>query len=249
MEYRKTKWNGFDRLDFIFEGREAILVLPERPMEARHWVLKTEYFDAFPDLEIALLQRGYYLAYVKNINRWGIRVDLDAKKRFRDFLMVEFGLAEKCIPIGMSCGGIFAIKLAGMYPGMVSVVYADAPVVNILSLLGMGSDMANLDGMNDEVYNALSMNRSQIISYREHPLDYLPYVISSKIPTCLVYGNQDTLVLWQENAKLIMEAYQGTDVPLAVFEKDGADHHPHALQGLSQQEQEALIDFLMTHDQ
>ena len=94
MNYIETTWNGFRRLDFTFEGREAILVCPSTSGEEAagsggHWMLKTEYFDAFPDLELELVRRGYYLAYIKNINRWGLPEDLHAKKRFRDFLVIS----------------------------------------------------------------------------------------------------------------------------------------------------------------
>ena len=47
-------WNGFKRIDFEFEGREAILVFPEVPEENKKWMLKTEYFDDFPNLEIEM---------------------------------------------------------------------------------------------------------------------------------------------------------------------------------------------------
>ena len=65
-------------------------------------------------------------------------------RRFRDFLTAEFGLSEKCVPVGMSCGGLHAVKLAAAHPEMVSALYLDAPVINLLSCpfgLGGGSDL------------------------------------------------------------------------------------------------------------
>ena len=35
-------WNGFKRIDFEFEGREAILVCPQVPNENKKWMIKTE---------------------------------------------------------------------------------------------------------------------------------------------------------------------------------------------------------------
>lgn len=247
MDYRVHTWNGFERIDFRFEGRLAILVCPRESAAGNRWLLKTEYFDAFPDLEIAMLERGYHVAYLKNTNRWGLREDIDCKRRFRDFLVQEYGLAEKCIPVGMSCGGIFAIKLAGIYPEMVSVIYADAPVMNLLSMMAMGQLSA--DKMDErEIVEALSMSRSDLLSYREHPLDYLPNVIASRIPACIVYGDGDTLVPWEENVKLMLDAYGQSNVPHRVFLKKGADHHPHALGGLCGEQQEQLIRFLLEND-
>jgi len=246
MDIHETLWNGFRRINFHFEDRVAVLIFPEQSLPGKPWLLKTEYFGAFPDLEIAMLHRGYHLAFVKNTNRWGLREDIDCKKRFRDFLVGEYGLAEKCIPVGMSCGGIFAIKLAGIYPEMVSVIYADAPVVNILSMMAMGKLAPDkMDG--EEIVQSLSLSRSELLSYREHPLDYLPNIIRNRIPICLVYADADTLVPWEENAKLILDAYQGTEVPFGVFLKKGADHHPHALGGLSDTQTVQMLGFLMEH--
>lgn len=249
MIYSESLWNGYRRLDFTFEGREAILVCPSSPCEGGRWLLKTEYFDAFPDLELELVRCGYYLAYIKNINRWGLPEDLHAKKRFRDFLVKEFGLGEKCVPVGMSCGGLFGIKLAGMYPEMVSMLYLDAPVVNILSMLDMGTPENCCPIRAEEIFQALGLSRSEMIAYRDHPLDYLPQLVAERIPVCLVYGGADTVVLPNENAELIKKAYIQSGVPFMWFKKEGLNHHPHALQGLDQDEQKQVIDFIIEHDQ
>lgn len=55
---REMLWNGFKRIDFEFEEREAILVSPQVPNKNRKWMIKTEYFDAFPNLEIEMIKRG-----------------------------------------------------------------------------------------------------------------------------------------------------------------------------------------------
>ena len=62
MVYTKSTWNGFERLDFELNGREAILILPEKSVEGKKWLLKTEYFDAFPAFEIEMVRRGYHPA-------------------------------------------------------------------------------------------------------------------------------------------------------------------------------------------
>ncbi len=249
MNYIESTWNGYRRLDFTFEGSEAILVCPSEPCEGGHWLLKTEYFDAFPDLELELVKRGYYLAYIKNINRWGLPEDLHVKKRFRDFLVTEFGLNERCVPVGMSCGGLYAIKLAGMYPEMVSMLYLDAPVVNILSMLDMGTPENHCGIAAEEICTSLGMTRSELIAYRDHPLDYLPKLVAERIPVCLVYGGADTVVLPAENAELIKKAYTNSGAPFVWFTKEGLNHHPHALQGLSPDEQRQVIEFITEQDQ
>ena len=88
-------WNGFKRLDFLFEGREAVLVFPENVNESKNWLLKAEYFGAFPEFEIEMVKKGWHLAFIENITRWCLDEDLDLKKRFAAYLSEKYGLYKK----------------------------------------------------------------------------------------------------------------------------------------------------------
>jgi len=247
MEYRESLWqNRFRKLEFTFEGREAQIVLPEKGNARPYWLLKTEYCDAFPNLEEEMVSRGLHRVFLKNINRWGLAEDLDAKARLAQFLQKEFGLYEKCIPVGMSCGGLHAVKQAARHPEMVSCLYLDAPVINILSCpFGLGSHATQCRthfGMQQEVLDALGLDMTGLIRYREHPLDVLPQVIAAKIPCLLVYGLADQTVVWQENAALVEEAYRDTGIAFKSVAKPGCDHHPHGME-----DPRELADFLMQH--
>lgn len=225
-----TEWNGFRAETFTFMGRNAIVVFPPETVKTNKWLLKTEYFDAFPQTEIALAERGFHLAFLSNINRWGLKEDLDAKAAFADYLKETYGLADTCVPVGMSCGGLFAIKFAAAYPEKVSVLYLDAPVVNLLSCpcrLGIRKEEVVTK---EEMYAALGLNDVTVLSYRDHPLDKLPVLIEKKIPAVLVYGDADSVVYPEENAALVIEAYRNTGIPFEVHVKPGGDHHPHGLE-------------------
>ena len=130
----EAAWNGFRRIDFLFEGREALLVLSDKPNAERNWLLKAEYFDAFPNFEIEMVKRGWHLAFIENRSIWCLEEDLDLKKRFVSYICTAYGLYPKCIPVGMSCGGLFAVKLAAKYPECVSALYLDAPVMHPLRI-------------------------------------------------------------------------------------------------------------------
>ena len=112
MNFTESMWNGFRRIDFKFDGQDAILVFPQTPAPGNKWLFKTEYFGAFPSFEIEMLGLGYHLAHVENTSRWCLPEDTDRQAAFADFLHREFGLHEKCLPVGMSCGGMQAVYLA-----------------------------------------------------------------------------------------------------------------------------------------
>lgn len=112
-------WNGFECEEFIFEEHYARVIIPKNRTEKTILILKTEYADAFPETEIEFLNRGHFVAFIENDNRWGTDQDLDRKARFVKFVSEKYGLQEKCIPVGMSCGGLIAIKFAAKYPELV----------------------------------------------------------------------------------------------------------------------------------
>lgn len=224
-------WNGFECEEFEFEGHYAIIVMPEKKVESPRLLIKTEYFNAFPDTEIALLNRGFYLGFIKNDNRWGTAADIERKARFIKFCAEKYGLAQKCIPVGMSCGGIFAVKLAALYPELVSCIYVDAPVVNYMSCpcgFGKGNSLSQ---DNSEILNALGLNGiAELLAYRDMPLDYLGRLIENKIPAVLVAGDSDMTVPYCENGAFIKRAYEGSGVDYEEYIKPGCDHHPHGLE-------------------
>ena len=85
-------WNGFKTDEFIFENHEAIVVIPEKTSDKVTLILKTEYWNAFPETEEELLKRGHYLCYIKNDNRWGTDADIDRKARFVKFVKNKYNI-------------------------------------------------------------------------------------------------------------------------------------------------------------
>ena len=221
-------WNGFRQIKFSFEGREAILVFPETANENKNWLLKTEYFGAFPNFEIEMLKRGWHLAYIENITRWCLEEDIEVKKRFLEYLREEYGLYKKCVPVGMSCGGLIACKFAAKYPHRVSALYLDAPVMNLLSCPARVGGRAS--GMLNEFIEATGITLSELLSYREHPIDKMPVLLKNNIPIVLVYGDNDDVVPYHENGMLLEKYYKINGGNLLVIRKSRCGHHPHGLE-------------------
>ena len=225
---RETIWNGFKQIIFLFEDREATIVFPERPNENKNWMLKTEYFGAFPDFEIEMLKRGWHLAYIKNVTRWCLDEDLDLKKRFAEYLHEQYGLYHKCVPVGMSCGGMIACKLAAKYPNLISALYLDAPVMNLLSCpadIGIAKS-----GLLQEFIDATGITLSELTYYREHPIDKIPLLLKNNIPIMLVYGDSDNVVPYHENGAILEKYYRENGGMIEVIGKANCGHHPHGLE-------------------
>ncbi|MBQ7565585.1 MAG: hypothetical protein IJT18_00555 [Oscillospiraceae bacterium] len=228
-EITQSEWNGFRRLDFLFEDRPSILVLPDRPRGDGKWLFKTEYFKSFPSFQIEMLSRGYALAHMQSVSRWCPPEDTAARARFCKFLHDEFSLAPTCFPVGMSCGGMQAVYLASEYPHLIAALYLDAPVMNLLSCpCGLGAAVD--DHMYEEFYKARGMTVAALLNYRDHPVDRIPALIESRIPVALVCGDSDGTVPYLENGKLLSDAYRRAGLPFLEILKPGCDHHPHGLE-------------------
>lgn len=236
----KKVWYGFEQIDFLFEGREAILIVPEQPNTNRNWLLKTEYFGAFPSFEIEMLKRGWHLAYIKNITRWCIDEDLDLKKRFAEYLHKQHGLYHKCVPVGMSCGGLIASKFAAKHPSLVSALYLDAPVMNLLSCPAGIGEAGN--DMLPEFINATGISLSALTYYRDHPIDKMPLLFKNNIPIILVYGDSDNVVPYHENGAILEKYYRENGGIIEAIGKENCGHHPHGLE-----DNTPIIEFVEKH--
>lgn len=237
MEIKESLWNNFKRLDFEFEGRNAILICPDEAVEGNKWLYKTEYFGAFPNFEIEMVKKGYFLAHVQNTHRLCPEEDTDMRPRFCEFLKENFGLNEKCLPVGMSCGGMQAVYFAAKYPQYVAALYIDAPVLNLLSWpLGLG----NCKGPSvDEFNKYVGIPINEMLNYRNHPIDHKEELLKSGIPVFMISGDSDVIVPYEENGKMLTDYFRANGGNITEIIKPGCDHNPHGLDDLT-----PLLDFV-----
>ncbi len=240
----EQNWMGYECKWIRFEEHDAVIVFPQEEKRNGCIALKTEYWGAFPEaIELPLLENGFHLCYVKNDNRWGTDDNLDRQARFIRYLQAEYGLNGRCVPVGMSCGGLIAIKLTARYPEIVSCLYLDAPVVNYMSCpCGFGAGRS-LSEDYSEILNALGLqNLSELLAYRDMPLDRLGALTAAKIPVVLVAGDSDQTVPYCENGRFLEKAYKDAGVDIEVYIKPGCDHHPHGLA-----DPHAPLEFILRH--
>ena len=214
---------------FRFQERDAQIIYPDCEANGK-LMLKTEYLDAFPDFEIAMLQRGYTLCFVSHPTRWAPDSETKVMAEFVKFVAAELGVEPKVIAIGMSCGGLQAARLAELYPELVSVLYLDAPVLNILSLAGLGEcDDAAVPIFWRELVATYGFSRSTLINFRGSPIDNMEPLIANNIPIIMLYGNADRVVIYEENGKVLEDYYRAHGGDLKVICKSMTGHHPHSL--------------------
>jgi len=223
----KKSFYGFACEEFEFEDTTGIVVSPDSNSNSKI-VFKTEYWGAFPELEIELLKRGFHLVYVKNNNRLANRNNCDLKARFIQYVSQKYNLDCKCILVGMSCGGAQAINFAAYYPEFASCLVIDAPVVNFLDFPGKYNKYENI--WDKEFVQAYpNVKRSDLFTLQDNPINNIPKLIENRFPIIMLYGTEDMTVDYFSNGKLIEEAYSENKELLTVIARSLQGHHPHGL--------------------
>lgn len=234
MQKEISDWNGYYTETFDFDGYKAYLVFPDNPLPDKRWLFKTEYFGAFPEFELKMIERGYYLAHIDNETRWCKPSDTARQIAFASFLHKEYGLHKKCVAVGMSCGGMQAVYFAAKAPSLAAGLYLDAPVLNLLSCpCGVGRAKETMGDMYKEYVTATGGNISELINSRNHPIDFVDKLIENRIPVFLVCGDCDEIVPYEENGMQLYRKYLENNIVITQIIKENANHHPHGLEDIT----------------
>lgn len=234
-------WNDFECKDFTFSERDAKIIYPSCTPNGR-LLLKTEYLDAFPEFDIEMLKRGYHLIHITHYSRWAPDEETRIMADFIEYCAKELNLSNRCVVEGMSCGGLQAARLAELYPHLVAVLYLDAPVLNILSMIGLGEKKVEKDTFWRELVATYGFSRSSVISFRKSAIDKMEPLIENNIPIIMVYGNSDPTVLYEENGKVLEDFYKENGGIIKVIPKSMCGHHPHGLN-----DPQILVRFVEEH--
>ena len=235
----KTLWKGHERHDFLYQGRSTIVVLPKAPAPGSPWVWRAEFFDAFPSVDMALLERGWHLVYYKVSDMYGCPEAIKLMNGFHKFIIKPYTLNPRPVIFGFSRGGLYAFNYAAEYPGEVSCLYLDAPVLDIRSWPG-GKGIGQ--GSPKEWENCMAiygLTEETAKEFRGNPLDKVEGVAKAGIPIIVVAGDADTGVPFVENSAILERKYMKYKGNIKVIVKPGVGHHPHSLE-----DPQPVVDFI-----
>ena len=223
------EWHGFARRDFVIDGRNALLVSPNKAAPGRPWIWRARFFGHEPQADIALLEKGYHLAYCDVAGLFGSPKAVAHWNAFYAHLTKEHGLAKKVALEGMSRGGLIIYLWAAANPDKVACLYGDAPVCDLRSWpggKGVGPGSASDWARALEVYG---LTEEQAEDFAGNPIDRLAPLAKAKIPILHVLGDADKVVPVAENSGVLEKRYRALGGSIEVIRKPGVGHHPHAL--------------------
>lgn len=230
MDAVRSEWRGRERLDFVLDGKECILVRPDNPRAGRPWVWRAEFFDAFAQVDEAMLDAGYHIAYVRLSDRYGCPSAVEDMARFCTALVGEFDLKPKAILFGFSRGGLYAANFAFAHPEMTDKLYLDAPVMDIRSWPGGMGEAERFDKEWAECMECYGLDQDSAAKYTDGPLFRAAELAGLNIPVVLVSGDADRAAVLNENGYPFALDFARAGGRLLYIVKPGAGHHPHSLE-------------------
>ncbi|MBL4886686.1 MAG: alpha/beta hydrolase fold domain-containing protein [Planctomycetaceae bacterium] len=237
---KKTLWNGFDRFDFPVEEFSVMVIAPQKAATGNPWVWHGEFFGHKPAPDIALLKKGFHIAYMKVPNMLGSPQAVENWNLCYRELTQKHGLAKKVALVGLSRGGLYCYNWATANPDQVACIFGDAPVCDFKSWPGgKGKGKGSPADWKRVMDQYGFQNEEQAIAYDKNPIDNLAVLAKHDVPLLHVYGEADDVVPWDENTGIIASRYRKLGGRIDLIVKPGVGHHPHSLNDPS-----PIVDFI-----
>lgn len=235
-------WNGCQKQEIEISGRNAYLILPTKSAPGNPWIWRTEFFGHEPQADLALLAKGFHVAYIDVQNLYGAPVAMDAMDAMYQHVTSEFKLSSKTVLEGFSRGGLFALNWAAKNPGKVACIYNDAPVCDFKSWPGGKGHGRGSPGDWERLQKAYGLSEAELLTSKLNPIEQLDVLVSAKIPLLHVCGATDDVVPMDENSLVVKQRYDSLGGEMTLIAKPHCNHHPHSLQDPTR-----IVNFVLTH--
>ena len=222
-------FHGFKGVNFTLDGDiKAKVVFPKKANPEKRWIWRARFFGHEPQLDIALLERGFHVAYCDVSNLYGSPKAVERWNKFYAYF-TGLGMHPKPVIEGMSRGGLISYNWAKSNPDKVSCIYADAPVCNFTSWPGGKGNGPGSKGDWKRALDAYGFTEEQAMAFKGNPIDGLEVLVKAGIPLIHVCGADDKVVPMSENTDILAKRYKELGGTIEVISKPGIGHHPHSL--------------------
>ena len=197
--HRKTTWNGYEQLHFKVAGRSAYVVTPKTAALGKPWVWRARFANYHAEMDIALLGKGFHIAYVDVAGMFGSPEAIAIGDKLYEYLTANLGLANEPALEGVSRGGLFDYNWATNNADKVACIYCDTPVCDFKSWpAGKGEGLGSADAW-AQCLKAYSLNEDEALRYELNPIDKLAEIAKARIPILHIVSENDRVVPPQEN--------------------------------------------------
>jgi len=231
FEGKRSKWHGFDRYDFEFNGRNCRIVCPTKPVAGSPWIWNARFPDWHSEIDSTLLSEGFYVTYINTDELIGSPKAVKVWDEYYTYLTTRLNFSEKVALEGISRGGLYVYNFAKKYPWRVSCIYGEAPVCDFKSWpggFGTGKGSPNDWKLIKEAYGF--KDDAEAKAYMNNPIDSLEKLAKAKVPVLHMIGLNDAYAPPAENTYLLVDRYVklggiATIVPCTRGPQELGGHH------------------------
>lgn len=238
---RPSNFNGFDLYQFDVGDLNCRVAAPDIAAPGKPWVWRARFWGHKPGVDIALLRRGYHVAYVDVQNLFGSAAAIERFDAFYEFVTETNGLDRRVVLEGMSRGGLIVYNWAARNPEKVHCIYADAPVCDFKSWPGgLYNGTGNPSAWNS-LLRAYEFTQQEAVAFEGNPIDNLQPLAEAGIPLMHVVGDADRTVPVAENTAVVEERYTAIGGSIQVIHKPNVGH----VHGLA--DPTPIVEFVLRH--
>ncbi len=237
-----SDWKGFELHEIEFEKRKAYIVLPKMAAEGRPWIWRARFWAHRPEVDVALLGKGFHLVYIDAPELIGSPAAVEVWNKFYAYLTTIHHLNPKPALEGMSRGGLYIYNWAAANPDKVACIYADAPVCDFKSWPGgKGKSKGSPKDWELVLKTHGFKEEAEALAWKKNPIDNLAPLAKAKVPLLHVVGDADEVVPVEENTALMEERYKKLGGSIQVIHKPGIGH----VHGLD--DPQPIVDFILAN--
>jgi pimeloyl-ACP methyl ester carboxylesterase len=221
-------YRGYARYDFQLGENPVIVVEPKHPVPGRRWVWRAEFFDAFPGLDLAMLERGWWLAFMNVGDTYGCPSAMRRFDAFYNEMTRRYAFHKKPVLEGLSRGGLYVYNWAADNTDKVGLILADNPVCDFKSWPGGKGKGPGSPGSWATLLKCYGFaSDTEALAWKKNPVDNVGPVVKAGIPLVHLFGDADEVVPWEENTKIMAERVEALGGKIELIRKPGCKHHPH----------------------
>ncbi len=234
-------WNGYEKREFTVGGHGGYVVVPRNVHPSNAWLWRARFPEYHPEPAIALLSKGFHLAYLDLPNIFGNPEAVAAWDGFYDYVTKTFGLSPKAAFEGVSRGALFLYNWAAKHPERVGCVYCESPVCDMNSWPGgRGKGLGSAPDWQEALRAYGSEERMT------NPIGEVQPLAARRIPILHVVSDRDHLVPPSENTDVFAARYREAGGAIEVYRNTGM---PDSLNGhhFPLDSPGRIVNFILAH--
>ena len=240
FEGKRGNFHGFTQVEFKVGQASCRVVQPKEPAPGNPWIWRARFWGHEPQLDVALLKRGWHVAYCDVGNLFGSPTAVQRWNAFYNHLTGQHAFHAKPVLEGMSRGGLIIYNWAKANPTKVTCIYGDAPVCDFKSWPAGRGQGKGSPGAWRACLKAYGFTEDEALAFRGNPIDGLEPLAKAGVPLIHVVGDADIVVRVVSHTGFVNDLNRSAQLLVSAFKDGRVFRHPHSLK-----DPKPLVDFIL----